>query len=45
MNKEKVLIKVDNLTKHFPITRGIIFQKEVGAVQAVDKISFFSLEK
>ncbi|RKX24669.1 MAG: peptide ABC transporter substrate-binding protein [Candidatus Zixiibacteriota bacterium] len=40
MNEEKVLIKVDNLTKHFPITRGIIFQKEVGAVQAVDKISF-----
>ena len=40
MNKEKVLIKVENLTKHFPITRGIIFQREVGAVQAVDNISF-----
>ena len=40
MNKEKVLIKVENLTKHFPITRGIVFQREVGAVQAVDNISF-----
>ncbi|MBT3337832.1 MAG: dipeptide ABC transporter ATP-binding protein [Anaerolineae bacterium] len=34
------LIRVENLTKHFPITRGIIVQKEVGAVQAVDDISF-----
>ena len=40
MNKEKILIKVENLTKHFPITRGIVFQREVGAVQAVDNISF-----
>ena len=40
MNKEKVLIKVENLSKHSPITRGIVFQKKVGAVQAVDKISF-----
>ncbi len=40
MNKEKVLVKVENLTKHFPITRGIVFQREVGAVQAVDNISF-----
>jgi peptide/nickel transport system ATP-binding protein/oligopeptide transport system ATP-binding protein len=34
------LIEVRNLTKHFPITRGIIFQKQVGAVKAVDDISF-----
>ncbi len=40
MNKDKTLIKVENLTKHFPITRGIIFQREIGAVQAVDNISF-----
>jgi oligopeptide transport system ATP-binding protein len=33
-------IKVENLTKHFPITRGIVFQRQVGAVQAVDKVSF-----
>ena len=31
---------VDNLTKHFPITQGIIFQKEVATVKAVDGVSF-----
>ncbi|MBN2499367.1 MAG: dipeptide ABC transporter ATP-binding protein [Anaerolineales bacterium] len=35
-----VIIKIDNLTKHFPINRGIIVQRQVGAVQAVDQISF-----
>ena len=40
MNKAKVLVKVENLTKHFPITRGIIIQKQIGAVQAVDNVSF-----
>lgn len=35
-----VLISVENLTKHFPITRGIIIQRQVGAVQAVDDITF-----
>jgi len=40
MNEEKTLIKVENLTKHFPITRGIVFQREIGAVQAVDNVSF-----
>src|SRR6201996_7703593 len=34
------LIEVKNLVKHFPITRGIVFQKEIGAVKAVDDISF-----
>jgi oligopeptide/dipeptide ABC transporter ATP-binding protein len=34
------LIEVRNLTKHFPISQGIIFQKQVGAVQAVDDVSF-----
>ncbi len=40
MNEEKTLIKVENLTKHFPITRGVVFQREIGAVQAVDNVSF-----
>ena len=34
------LLEVRNLVKHFPITQGIIFQKQVGAVKAVDDISF-----
>ena len=28
-------MEVQELTKHFPITRGILIQREVGAVQAV----------
>jgi oligopeptide transport system ATP-binding protein len=40
MTTNRVLIRVENLTKHFPITRGIVFQRQVGAVQAVDGISF-----
>src|SRR3954451_22413036 len=34
------LVEVRDLVKHFPITKGIIFQKQVGAVRAVDGISF-----
>jgi peptide/nickel transport system ATP-binding protein/oligopeptide transport system ATP-binding protein len=34
------LIQVRNLQKYFPITQGIVFQKQIGAVKAVDDISF-----
>jgi oligopeptide transport system ATP-binding protein len=34
------LVKVENLTKHFPVKRGIIFERVVGAVRAVDGLSF-----
>ncbi len=37
---DDTFLKVENLTKHFPITRGIVFQKQIGAVQAVDNVSF-----
>jgi oligopeptide/dipeptide ABC transporter ATP-binding protein len=33
------LVRVRNLVKHFPITRGIIIQHKVGAVRAVDDVS------
>jgi len=39
MVKDKV-IEVTHLTKHFPITEGIIRQREVGAVHAVDDVTF-----
>jgi oligopeptide/dipeptide ABC transporter ATP-binding protein len=34
------LVEVRDLVKHFPISKGVIFQKQVGAVRAVDGISF-----
>src|SRR6185503_12793699 len=39
MADNNVLLRVENLVKHFPIMRGI-FQKQVGAVRAVDDVSF-----
>ncbi len=37
--KNEVLLKVDDLKKYFPIVRGL-FRRQVGAVKAVDGISF-----
>jgi len=34
------LIEVRDLVKHFPLTSGIVFRRQVGAVQAVDGVSF-----
>jgi peptide/nickel transport system ATP-binding protein/oligopeptide transport system ATP-binding protein len=34
------LVEVRGLVKHFPLTKGILFTKDVGAVQAVDGIDF-----
>jgi oligopeptide transport system ATP-binding protein len=34
------LLDVRDLSVHFPIKRGLILQKEVGAVRAVDRVSF-----
>ena len=35
-----VLVEVNNLKMHFPIFRGIVIQRRVGAVKAVDGINF-----
>jgi len=40
MTQNGELIQVRNLKMHFPITRGFLFQKKVGAIKAVDGISF-----
>src|SRR5438128_9080544 len=37
----KNLLTVQALKMHFPLTQGIIFQRQVGAVRAVDGIDFF----
>jgi oligopeptide/dipeptide ABC transporter ATP-binding protein len=34
------LVEVRDLVKHFPITRGILLQRQIGAVHAVDGVSF-----
>jgi oligopeptide transport system ATP-binding protein len=34
------ILQIENVVKHFPITKGIVFQKQVAAVQAVDGVSF-----
>ncbi len=36
----EALLEVRDLVKHFPLTQGILFQRQVGAVQAVDGVSF-----
>jgi oligopeptide/dipeptide ABC transporter ATP-binding protein len=38
------LVRVRDLVKHFPITQGILFQRQVGAVHAVDGVSFDIME-
>ncbi|GAF80341.1 unnamed protein product, partial [marine sediment metagenome] len=37
---DATLVQVQDLKKYFPITSGIIFQRRVGAVQAVDGVTF-----
>jgi oligopeptide transport system ATP-binding protein len=39
-NGSQPLLVVEDLEKHFPISRGIVFQKEIGRVRAVDGISY-----
>ena len=39
MNGE-ALLEVTDLVKHFPIKSGIIIDRQIGAVQAVDGVSF-----
>src|SRR5689334_20506630 len=38
--KDPDLVDVRDLQMHFPVTKGIILQRKVGAVKAVDGVSF-----
>ncbi len=40
MSVELLLVTVRDMKKHFPITRGIVVQRQIGSVRAVDGISF-----
>jgi oligopeptide transport system ATP-binding protein len=37
---DTVLIRVENLKKHFPIMRGLVWSRQVGAIKSVDGLSF-----
>lgn len=34
------ILRVENLVKHFPVKKGVVFQREIGRIHAVDGISF-----
>jgi oligopeptide/dipeptide ABC transporter ATP-binding protein len=38
--EQEPILEVRNLVKHFPVTRGIIFQRRIGTVSAVEDVSF-----
>ncbi|MER0448061.1 dipeptide ABC transporter ATP-binding protein [Streptomyces sp. Edi4] len=40
VDRGEPILQVRNLVKHFPLTSGILVKKQVGAVKAVDDISF-----
>ena len=36
-----ILVNVENLKMYFPVTSGVILQRTVGQVKAVDNVTFF----
>ncbi|UCF60645.1 MAG: ATP-binding cassette domain-containing protein [Anaerolineaceae bacterium] len=40
MSRDDVIVQVKDLKKYFPVTMGILIQRQVGAVRAVDGVSF-----
>ena len=38
---DNILLQVKNLRKYFPVTAGVIFQRQVAEIKAVDDVSFF----
>ncbi|ARZ68094.1 peptide ABC transporter ATP-binding protein [Streptomyces albireticuli] len=36
----EAILEVRDLVKHYPLTQGVLFKKQVGAVRAVDGVSF-----
>ncbi|MBD2483447.1 ABC transporter ATP-binding protein [Planktothrix sp. FACHB-1365] len=38
--KNSFLIRVENLQKYFPVMQGILLQRQVGAIKAVDGVTF-----
>jgi oligopeptide transport system ATP-binding protein len=42
--KAEPLVIVEELKKHFPVTQGIIIERQAGAVRAVDGVSFYIMK-
>jgi len=40
-SRDDVLLEIEGLKMYFPITRGIVFQRQIGQVKAVDGIDLF----
>lgn len=40
MSENNRLIRVEHLTKYFPVMRGVLIQRKTGDIQAVDDVSF-----
>ncbi len=38
---DNILLEVRNLKMYFPVTSGVVFQRTVGLIKAVDDVSFF----
>ncbi|MBL7176255.1 MAG: ATP-binding cassette domain-containing protein, partial [Desulfobacteraceae bacterium] len=36
----EILLQARDLTKYFPVTKGVIFMKQIGAIKAVDGVDF-----
>ena len=44
MDNDQLLLDVKGLKKHFPISRGFLVSRQVGAVKAVDGVNFYIRE-
>ncbi|MGH8893865.1 MAG: ATP-binding cassette domain-containing protein, partial [Actinomycetes bacterium] len=40
MTAREPILEIRDLVKYFPLTQGIVFQRQVGSVKAVDGVSF-----
>ncbi|WP_084402485.1 ABC transporter ATP-binding protein [Cupriavidus sp. amp6] len=40
LQSDDVILKVEDLKVHFPVTRGVLLKRQVGSVKAVDGVSF-----
>jgi oligopeptide transport system ATP-binding protein len=44
MSRDDVIVQVKDLKKYFPVTQGILIQRQIGTVKAVDGVSFDILQ-